>query len=199
MNADPGAPVVRTPLTSTNPFDNKIYLRTKEGISVWKTSTEPDFSLDCIALTAENGDKLLARIKRKYYEFQLNEFIRIPTTGNGVPENLRGGPWNSFGEYRKILYNYHKLSEYQVTTLAWYYWVGNDTHCIKLDPLVTVPLDFTAVDPELQREKEKQQYCIRAEMIFQIMNNNVPRKISATNILPCVCISVYPICGSTFW
>ena len=30
-------------------------------------------------------------------------------------------------------------------------------------------LDFTAVEPELHRENEKQQYRISAEMIFQII------------------------------
>ena len=80
------------------------------------------------------------------------------------------------GEYIKLLYNYHKLSEDQVTALYWYYWGGNDAQCVKLDPLVLVPLDFTAVDPELQRAKEEKRYCICAEMIFQIIKNNVPEK-----------------------
>ena len=33
MNTAPSAPVVRAPSTSTNPFENKINLSTKEGIS----------------------------------------------------------------------------------------------------------------------------------------------------------------------
>ena len=92
-------------------------------------------------------------MKSKCSKFRLNKFIRIPITGNGVPKNLRGGPREKIGEYRKLLYNYHELSEYQVTVLACYYGGGNDVKCIKLDPLVTVPLDFTAVDPELQCAK----------------------------------------------
>ena len=67
------------------------------------------------------------------------------------------------------MYNYHKLSEDQVTALACYYWGGNNAHCVKLGPLFTVSLDFTAVEPELHRENEKQQYRISAEMIFQII------------------------------
>ena len=114
-------------------------------------------------------------MKSKCSEFLLNKVIRIPTTGNGVPENLRGGPWNIFGEYRKLLYNYHELSEDQITALVCYYWGGNDAQCVKLDPLVTVTLDLTVVDPELQRANEKEQYHIRAEMIFQIIENNVPK------------------------
>ena len=51
------------------------------------------------------------------------------------------------------MYNYHELSEDEVTALAFYYWGDNYNHCVKLDPLVTVPLDFTAVDPKLQRAK----------------------------------------------
>ena len=97
-------------------------------------------------------------------------------TRNGVPENLRGGAWKCFGKFRKLFYNYHKLSEDQVTALACYYWSVNNVQCVKLDPLVTVLLDFTAVDSEPQRAKEKQQYCIRSEMIFQIIKNNVPKK-----------------------
>ena len=115
-------------------------------------------------------------MKSKCYEFLLNKLIQISTTRNGVPANLRGGTWNNFGEYINLLYNYHELFEYQVTTLAWYYWGGNDAHYLKLDPLVTVPLYFTVVDPELQRAKEKQQYRICAEMIFQTIKNNVPEK-----------------------
>ena len=98
------------------------------------------------------------------------------TTRNGVPVNLRGGPSNNFGKYIKFQYNDHKLSEDPVTALDCYYWGGNDEQCVKLDPLVTVPLYFTVVDPELQREKEKQQYRIRAEMIFKIIKNNVNEK-----------------------
>ena len=60
--------------------------------------------------------------------------------------------------------------------LACYYWDGNHALCVKLYPLLTVPLDFTTVDLEIQRAKEKQQYCIRDEMIFQIIKNNVPEK-----------------------
>ena len=75
-----------------------------------------------------------------------------------------------------LLYNYHKLSKDQVTALAWYNWGGNDTHCAKLDPIITLTLDFTVVDPELQREKEKQQYCIRDDMIFLIIKNISPEK-----------------------
>ena len=75
-----------------------------------------------------------------------------------------------------LLYNYQKLSKDQVTALAWYNWGGNDTHCAKIYPIITLTLDFTLVDPELQREKEKQQYCIRAEMIFQMIKNIVHEK-----------------------
>ena len=67
-------------------------MSTKEGISVWKTAMDPNLSLDRIALTVENGDKFLTQMNSKYSEFRLNKFIQIPTTGNGVPGNLRGGP-----------------------------------------------------------------------------------------------------------
>ena len=69
MKVAPGAPLVRTPSTSTNPFDNKINLSTKEGISIWKTKTDLNKSLDHIALTVENGDKFLAQMKIKCSEF----------------------------------------------------------------------------------------------------------------------------------
>ena len=69
MNAAPEALVVCTPLTSTNPFDNKIDISTKEGISVWKTAMGPDLLLDHIALYTKNGDKFLARIKIKCSDF----------------------------------------------------------------------------------------------------------------------------------
>ena len=95
-------------------------------------------------------------MKSKCFEFQLKKFIRILTTGNGVPPQLQEGPRNNFGHYRKLLYNYHDLSEDQVTALSWYSWGGNDVHCVKLDPLVTLPLNFSVVDPEVQRAKEKQ-------------------------------------------
>ena len=72
MNASPEAPVVRAPLTSTNPFDNKIDMSTKEGISVWKTAMDPNLSLDRIALTVENGDKFLTQMNSKYSESRLN-------------------------------------------------------------------------------------------------------------------------------
>ena len=153
-----------------------IDLITKEGISVWKTATDPNKPLDHITLTAENGDKFLAQIKNKCSEFRISKLIRIPTTGNGVPENLQGGPWKFFGEYRKLLYNYQEISEDQVTALDCYYRGGNDVQCVKLHLLVTVPLDFTMVDLELQCAKEKQQYCICSKMLFQIIKNNVREK-----------------------
>ena len=74
------------------------------------------------------------------------------------------------------MYNYNELSEDQATTIACYNWGGNDAHYIKLDPLSTLPLDFTVVDPELQHTKEKQKYRIRADMIFQMIKNKVPEK-----------------------
>ena len=57
-----GAATGPTPVysTSTNPFDNSIDLSTKEGISVWRSATEVDASAKRIALSVENGDKILA-------------------------------------------------------------------------------------------------------------------------------------------
>ena len=81
------------------------------------------------------------------------------------------------------MYNYHELSEDQFTTLACYYWGGNDANFVKFDPLIIVPLDFTVVDTENQRAKEKQQYHIRAKMIFQIIKNTVPKKDSELYIM----------------
>ena len=65
MNVAPVATVVLAPSTSTNPFDDKIDMSTKEGISVWKTETDPNKPLDRIALTVENSDKFLAQMKSK--------------------------------------------------------------------------------------------------------------------------------------
>ena len=176
MNAAPVAPVVRAPSTSTNPFNNKINLSTKEEISGRKTETDRDILLDRIALTVENGGKFLAQMKSKCSNFRLNKHIWILNAGNGIPPNLQVGLWNNFGEYSKLLYNCHKLSEDQVTALTCYNWDGNNMHCVKWDPLVLVPLNFTVVDPELQSVKEKQQDCICAEMIFKIILINVPTK-----------------------
>ena len=151
-------------------------MSTKEGIYVWKKAMDSYKSSDHIALTFEKVDKFLARTKRNFSEIWLNKFIQIPSTRNCVPANLWGGSWNSFGECRKLLYKYHKLSEDQVTVLAWYYWGGNNAQCIKVYPLVTVTFYFTAVDPELHRAKEKQRYRICAEMVFQTIKNKVPKK-----------------------
>ena len=147
MNATLAVQVVSVPSASTNPFDNKIDLITMEGIFVWKTARDPNKLLDCIALTIKNGDKFLARMSRKCSEFWLIKFIWIPIAGNVVLANLQGGLWKCFGEYRKLMYNYHELFEDQVIALACYYWGGNDAQCAKLYTLVTVPLDFTAVEP----------------------------------------------------
>ena len=65
MNIAPEALVASAPSTSTNPFDNNIDLSTKEGISVWKTATDPDKSLDRIALTVKNSNKFLAQIRKQ--------------------------------------------------------------------------------------------------------------------------------------
>ena len=73
MNAAPEVQVVCAPSTSMNPFNNKIDLSTKEGIPVWKTATDPNKLLDGIALTLENGDKFLDRMKSKCSEFQLKK------------------------------------------------------------------------------------------------------------------------------
>ena len=92
MNVDPRVLVVRAPLMSINPFNNKSDLSTKEGISVWKTTTDPNKLLDFITLTIKNGNKFLAKMKSKCSEFQLNKFIQILTSGNGVLDHLQGGP-----------------------------------------------------------------------------------------------------------
>ena len=67
MNVAPGAPVVRAPSTSTNPFVNKIDMSTKEGIYVWKKATDPKKSLDHIALNVKNGNKFLVQMKRIFF------------------------------------------------------------------------------------------------------------------------------------
>ena len=69
MNAAPAAQVVCAPSTSTNPFDNKIDMSTKEGISVSKTRMNTNKSLDRITLNVENGDKFLDRMKIEYSDF----------------------------------------------------------------------------------------------------------------------------------
>ena len=55
MNVAPGVPVLYAPSTSTNTFDNKKNMSTKEGIFVWKRATDPDKLLDHIALTFETA------------------------------------------------------------------------------------------------------------------------------------------------
>ena len=47
-----------------------IYLSTNEGIYVWKTATDPDKLLERIALTVENRNKFLARMKRNFLSFE---------------------------------------------------------------------------------------------------------------------------------
>ena len=194
MSATSEALVVCAPSTLTNPYENKIDLITKEGITIWKTSIDPDKLLNRIALDFQNGDNFLARMKSKCSEVWLKKFIRIPTTGNRVPENLRVGHWNNIGKYMKLVYNYHELSEDQVTAVACYYWDGNDAQCVKFDTLVIVPLGFIMVDPELQLAKEKQQYCIHTDMIFQIIKIK-----SLINIWNCTWWNQIVFCLRIIW
>ena len=69
MNVAPGALEMCETSMSTNPFDNMINMSTKEGISVWKTATDSDKSLDRIKLTVENGNNFMAQMKSKCSEF----------------------------------------------------------------------------------------------------------------------------------
>ena len=93
-------------------------------------------------------------MKSKCYEFQQKKPESRPQ-GTAFQQTYKEAPGICFDEYRKLMYNYHERSEYQVIVLAWYYWGGNNAQCVKLDPLVTVPLDFTVMDPGFQRAKEK--------------------------------------------
>ena len=111
-----GAATSTTPVysTSTNPFDNSIDLSTKEGIYVLRSATKVDASAKRIALSVENEDKILARLKSKFNNYRLNKWLSIPTHGNGVTANTWGAPMHNFTQYKKLLDQYHELTEDQV-------------------------------------------------------------------------------------
>ena len=117
-----GAASVSVPVysTSTKPFDKSIDLLTKEGISVWRSATDVDASAKRIALSVENGDNILARLKSKFYEYRLNKCIRIPTQGSGGPANTWGSTMHNYTEYKKLFDQYHELTKDQVAAYACY-------------------------------------------------------------------------------
>lgn len=164
----------KLPNTTTNPFDNDIDLSKKEGLSIWKSATEPDSSVTRLELTVQNGDKLLARFKSKCSEFRINRYIRIPTEGTGVTAVTRGGSPHNFTAWSKLLESYHSLTLEEVQAFACYNWGENDTVRAKTASFQVKTLDFETQGSELERAKMKQQYRIRSEMLFKIIQNNIP-------------------------
>lgn len=160
---------------STNPYDNNIDLSTSEGLKLWTAATSVDSTVSRLALKVENGEAIRKRVTKKSDQYRLNRILRVPTGGNGVPAGTRGAvAATNFTGPRKLLDEYHNLTLQQVQAWAAYNWGAND------DPRVEPPtdmeikaLDFTAADASLERANMKQQYRIRSELLFVILQNAI--------------------------
>ena len=83
---------------------------------------------------------------------------------------------HNFTQYKKLLDQYHELTEDQVAAYACYNWGYNDTQRVRAAHFEVRPLDFTVGDSALDRAKFKRQYRIRSETIFKIIENTIPEK-----------------------
>mgnify|MGYP000887618028 CR=1 FL=1 len=86
----------------------------------------------------------------------------------------RGGSPHNFTTWSKLLESYHSLTLEEVQAFACYNWGENDTIRAKTASFQVKTLDFDTQGSELERAKMKQQYRIRSEMLFKIIQNNIP-------------------------
>jgi len=80
----------------------------------------------------------MMKLKSRPQKFRMNKYLRMPTTGTGVPvvtRSTRAGHevnYNIFGGFVKMLDDHIKITFEQVTAYACYNWGANgQTHVVK--------------------------------------------------------------------
>ncbi len=159
--------------TTTNPFDNDIDLSKPEGLKLWTAATSVDPSVPRLALKVENGEQIRKRIGKRCDTYRLNRILRVPTAGNGVPTGTRANVVTNFTGPKKLLDEYHTLTLKQVQSWAAYNWAGNDDPRVDDPTLEIKELDLLAADASGKRAASKQQYRIRSELLYAILNNTI--------------------------
>ena len=105
---------------STNPYNNKIDLSTLEGLKLWTAATSIDSTVPRLQLKVKNGESISKRVTKKVEQFCLNQILRVPTGGNGVPTGTHANVATNFTGHKKILEDYHTLTLEQVQDWAGY-------------------------------------------------------------------------------
>ena len=98
----------------TNPYNNKIDLSTSEGMKLWTAATSVDSTVPRLALKVKNGESISKRVTKKVEQFCLNQILRVPTGGNGVPTGPRTKVATNFTGHKKMLEDYHTITLKQV-------------------------------------------------------------------------------------
>ncbi len=157
--------------TTTNPFNNNIDLSKPEGLKLWTAATSVDSSVPRLTMKVENGEQIRKRIAKRCDTYRLNRILRVPTGGNGVPTGTRANSVTNFTGPKKLLDDYHTLTLKQVQSWAACNWGANDDPRIDNPTLEIKELDLTAADASGKRASLKQQYRIRSELLYAILNN----------------------------
>ena len=161
----------------THPFDGDIDLSTATGIKLFNKALEVDSDATRLVVSVENQEQIMTKLKSRSQKFRMNKFLRMPTTGTGVPvvvRSTRAGHeinYNIFGGHVKMLEDHTKISLEQVTAYACYNWGTNGQTCAVISPLSIGEVDFDNLIENIPEEKEqarlqsKLQYRIRSEMM----------------------------------
>ena len=157
----------------THPFDDNIDLSTTTGIKLFNKALEVDSDVNKLVVSVEKQEQIMTKLKSRSQKFRMNKYLRMPTTGTGVPVVRAGHEvnYNIFGEFMKMLDDHTKITLEQVTAYAFYNWGDNEQTRVVILPLVIGEVDFKNLTENIPEEKEqarlqsKLQYCIRSEMM----------------------------------
>ena len=169
---------------STHPLDGDIDLGTKRGVDAFNKATELDSTEKRLELTVSNSKELALRIKMKVADCRMQRFLRIPTSGTGVPvaTTARNGTvtvkWNDFGDFVNLLESHDQITLSQCQDYAQYNWGDNTQTRTHTDGSLRIEdidpndlIDNVDETKQLKRLSKKQQYRIRAEMMATLLKN----------------------------
>ena len=161
----------------THPFDGNIDLSTTTGIKLFNKALEVDSDANKLVVSVEKQEQIMTKLKSRSQKFRMNKYLRMPTTGTGVPvvtRSTRAGHevnYNIFGEFMKMLDDHTKITLEQVTAYAFYNWGDNEQTRVVISSLVIGEVDFKNLTENIPEENEqahlqsKLQYRIRSEMM----------------------------------
>jgi hypothetical protein len=148
----------------THPFDGDIDLSTTTGIKLFNKALEVDSDANRLVVSVENQEQIMTKLKSRSQKFRMNKYLRMPTTGTGVPVVTRSTRawhevnYNIFGGFMKMLGDHTKITLEQVTAYACYNWGANEQTRVVISPLVIGENDFDNLTANIPEEKEQAMF-----------------------------------------